>query len=181
MGSILIRPNNKLAVEENNKILDKAVKLLRDNGIDCEGFSTIDESYYYNEILGIFSLLKGSYKDNEGMLNALNALDNDKGYRKLSEDMIRANYVLCYGEIITEVKDAISKFYYSLKYTDSILNNMTIKYNNDGKTVKYKDLDKLEQDIIRNKMIEFKIENKYTKVNYAVVDEDELGLHIDFK
>lgn len=181
MGSILIRPNNKLAVEENNKILDKAIKLLRDNGIDCEGFSTIDESYYYNEILGIFSLLKGSYKDNEGMLNALNALDSDKGYRKLSKDMIRANYVLCYGEIITEVKDAISKLYYSLRFSDTDLAHMRIKYNNNGKMVEYKDLDKVEQDIIKNKMIEFKIENECTPIHYVVVEEDELGLHIDFK
>lgn len=181
MSSILIKHNNKLAVEENNKILDKAVKLLKDNGIDCEGFSTIDESYYYNEILGIFSLLRGSYKDNEGMLNALNILDNENGYRKLSKDMIRANYVLSYGEIITEVKDAISKLYYSLMFNNIDLNHMRIKYNNDDKIVEYKDLDKVEQDIIKNKIIEFKIDNGHMPIHYVIVEEDELGLHIDFK
>lgn len=179
MSNILIKYNNDLTIEENNKLLEQAVQLLKDNGIDCLGFLTVEEAYYHNEIGTALDILRDNHKNEAQVIELINKLDTEDGYDELIENMVQYENIQPFDCMLSEIEDKVLAEYYSIVYTDSYLAEEEITYN--AEIVKFKDLEQTERDLIRNQIIGFKVNTNNAHINKVVVDTDVFGLNIRFK
>lgn len=179
MNNILIKYNNDLTIEENNKLLEQAVNLLKDNGIDCLGFHTVEEAYYHNELGSVLDILRNNYKNEPKIVEMLDKLDSEKVYDALIERFSEYDNIQQFDCIISEVKCVVLTEYYTKIYTDSYLAEEDITYNTE--IVKFKDLKQKDKDLIRNEIIEFKVNTNNAHINKVIVDTDVFGLNIRFK
>ena len=179
MSNILIKYNNDLTIEENNKLLEQAVQMLKNNGINCLGFLTVEEAYYHNEIGTALNILRDNHKDELKVIEIINKLDTEEGYDELIENMVQYENIQPFDYVLSEIEDKVLAEYYSIVYTDSYLAEEEITYN--AEIVKFKDLEQTERDLIRNQLIGFKVNTNNAHINKVIVDTDVFGLNIRVK
>lgn len=179
MSNILIKYNKDLSPEENKDLLNKAINILRENSIDCLGFDTYEEAYYYSTIPCILEEIRHYNKRNTEISDIVAEFDEESFYRRLAKDFSNYDDTLSFEEMIDIIQSEIFRKYYTKLYTEEKINQHEIVYN--GLNKKGSDLSELEKDLYKEELVNFQVNHKGCRhINRVEIESDELGMKVKF-
>lgn len=180
MSTIVINYNPNLSVEENNKLLDKAKEILEENGISCEGFLTSEEAYYYSQMNAIFDVCASTFNDEEEIKEYVERNRRQEVFAQYAEELSE-NYdqLEDFSTMVDYVRDNLLRDYFESKITVESIQDREILFDGEKKLIK--ELDSVEQQLIRGSIISDSVNNQGKVSDTIKVESDEFGLKIEFE
>lgn len=180
MSTIVINYNPNLSVEDNNKLLDKAKEILEENGISCEGFLTSEEAYYYSQMNAIFDVCASTFKDEEEIKEYVETNRRQEVFAQYAEELSE-NYdqLEDFSTMVDYVRDNLLRDYLESKITIESIQNREILFDGEKKLIK--ELDPIEQQIMRGFMITHSVSNLGKVSDTIKVESDKFVQHIKFE